>query len=369
MSWQSDYNRITMQARQEMIGSQSGIPQSAVRLLSRYLAQALSDIEKGAGTGILTDERAKSLKRQILESFARMTMNIEKGMDQQTRRAISLAIKGHQSALSSVSRSVGIQAPANFDRVPIEALSVLATRRGLAPEQTLRTLIRRNIAGLQPQLDSLLSSAVARGIPAGRTTIELAALMSQNQSPFFQRALSNASEGKIHANLINEALEEMPASYSTEFSKLKSLLYDSRRIVVSEINNTYAEADRIASAQSPVVDLLKWEVSGRHFEIRTTPDVCTMYYEQDLQGHGPGVYTPRTIPGLPHAFCGCFTSKVFRSPSKWTEPKRAESRSRRLTFSEMRNKYSQETDNFIRRQVDTANQMNDLAWQSYQSTL
>ena len=121
----------------------------------------------------------------------------------------------------------------------------------------------------------------------------------------------------------------------------------------------------MAANRSPVIASMKWQVSGRHFGLHSTPDACTMYYQQDIQGLGEGIYSTQTIPSPPHPYCGCYTMKVFREPKDWDKPKPEARRPRKLSRSEIGQEYDGMTENKIQRQVELANSNAENAYQAW----
>jgi hypothetical protein len=101
---------------------------------------------------------------------------------------------------------------------------------------------------------------------------------------------------------------------------LRTLLYDARRIQVSETNNALRAANDAAVSESPVVLATQWQRSGRHH----VPDVCDMLAETDAHGFGAGFYPAGRFPVAPHSHCACYAGRaLFRRPSEWTDPKPA----------------------------------------------
>jgi hypothetical protein len=92
---------------------------------------------------------------------------------------------------------------------------------------------------------------------------------------------------------------------------------------VTEPNTAYHEANVQGMIQSPVVDLVKWNTSGRHDGLNSAPDACDVLRDADLFGYGSGVYHKRVAPSLPHPACACHLSAVLLRPAEWGRPPRA----------------------------------------------
>jgi len=95
----------------------------------------------------------------------------------------------------------------------------------------------------------------------------------------------------------------------------QSLKTKTMRLARTEINNSYWEASRASSEQSPVVKGIKWELSGRHPQY----DVCDLLVNQNLFGLGRGVYPPEYLPPKPHPNCLCFQLDVLRDPDEFDQ--------------------------------------------------
>jgi len=95
----------------------------------------------------------------------------------------------------------------------------------------------------------------------------------------------------------------------------QSLKTKTMRLARTEINNSYWEASRASSEQSPVVGGIKWELSGRHPQY----DVCDLLVNQNLFGLGRGVYPPEYLPPKPHPNCLCYQLDVLRDPDEFDQ--------------------------------------------------
>lgn len=92
--------------------------------------------------------------------------------------------------------------------------------------------------------------------------------------------------------------------------------YNALRLAITEINNSYREAQVINNKRSPVTNGLRWHLSGSH----PRPDICDVWAEQDLYGFGPGGYPPEAVP-IDHPRGFCFFTDIIRPASEWSKPK------------------------------------------------
>jgi hypothetical protein len=118
-------------------------------------------------------------------------------------------------------------------------------------------------------VDSVVNSALARGLSAKEFAREAAGLVNPNT----------------------------PGGIS----------YASMRLARTEINNAF-HARAIDSARAkPWVEAMLWNLSGSH----PTPDECNDYADgQHMSGGDPGVYPIDDVPPKPHPHCLCFVTPV-----------------------------------------------------------
>lgn len=325
--WADEYNEALHRARRQFT-----VPDRLVAALYREYAEMLVRIEEEALRGIITPQRAELLRQSIMQEIARFAVRFERLLSRGALEAAELAASAHLEGLQRASTAAGVSVSHSFASVPTRAIENMMIRRGIdlvssrgrggfergGLSGAFETLVRRHIRNLQPEIDRILTSAVARGQSAGRLAQELAVAMTRDDP---QLALALERIGPRGQTLLR-ALHEGRLSDITDVPELRRLLYDARRIAVSEINNAYDESDKLAARESPVVDLLRWTVSGRHAGLTSSPDACDVAAQVDLHGLGPGVYHPETVPSLLHPHCGCGTQKILRQPANWRDPKR-----------------------------------------------
>jgi len=222
------------------------------------------------------------------------------------------------------------------------------------------------------EVDDFLVSAVAEGMGAERGKLILAKRLARGDKDVLD-ALNRFGNRLLSGNI--DDLEFSSMTDGDTLQRARKLLYDARRIMVTEINTAYFEADRVATMRSPVVDLVKWQVSGRHFSIPSSPDVCTLYYQGNYHGYGPGVFHPANLPSKPHPHCACSTIPVVRPPAEWDNPPRPVPDALRISEDSARGileagagstrargvRPPTITENFVRRQMRVAEQHNQWA--------
>lgn len=323
--WETEYQRFLAEAR--VLYVDELLPEY-VEALYLSFADAIDRIVSDMGTGIISPERAAALEASIIDRLIDLADQLGALGDEAMREAVELAVEGHTSAFEAARRAAGVTISQSFADIPVRALDRMIQRRGFAG--IFRTLINRNIVEMADDVELYLRSAVARGISGRRGGRELAAIMARGNPALLEVLQNLGPRGGRTAQAIRQGIE-IP---DVDLQRAKSILFDGYRILVTETNHAYHEGDRLAAADSPVVDLVRWTLSGRHAGLPSSPDTCDICAQANYHGFGPGLYHPRTVPPLQHQFCQCSTQKVLRPPTEWTQPKRAVPEPGRQTLEE-----------------------------------
>jgi hypothetical protein len=309
-SIQSAYQQAVLDARRLYLTEL--LPDVLEALVMEY-ASMIDLIARDMARGTITASRADALYLSILDRLEELAIRLGATYDEAAAEAMRIAIAGHQQGLAAAGDLAGRTVAASFATIPQQVIETMMLRRGLGVATTFRTLINRNIERLAGEVDAYLTSAVARGVSGRRGSIELAQILARDDRAVaavlktFNGSLSRAMRAGVPEDIVTRG---------------RSLLFDARRIMVTETNTAYFEADRAAAVESPVVDLVFWQVSGRHYGLPSSPDVCTVYHEGDHHGYGPGLFNPQNVPAKPHPFCACYTLPQTREPGTWDDPKR-----------------------------------------------
>jgi acyl CoA:acetate/3-ketoacid CoA transferase alpha subunit len=277
--------------------------------LRRMFGVAVQDLTRQlatVGDDQVTKERATVLREQIEQTLALIERRIAELTQETAQKTAEAVVEIHREVNLDLARTYRNDLVPDFtkafDVVQVRAVTTFAARSQNAA--TYKTLARRNVRDAAPALDNLLGSAIARGVSSGRLTQDVAALLVGGTPDLTTYGLDPA-----------------------DVSGLKTLLYDARRIAVTETNNALREGNRMALMASPIVKAVKWTVSGRHEAIPgLAPDECDTLAEgndaEDLAELGelpPGYYSPKRFPLAPHPFCACVQGgpTIFYRPSEW----------------------------------------------------
>lgn len=364
-NYQDSYNKAVLDARRAVYG-RTGVYDNSVKRLYDILARALADLIEEADLKRIPDDRFSALKKLIIELIDKYGRDLQRGLATDIRQAMDMAVKGHREGIKAAAAIEGLAVSGRFEFVPEEVIRLMAIKRGLSAGITFRALIKRGLESHSGFVDDFLGSMIARGVSADRGAVLLAKTFSEG-NPDLQAAIMRLGRNKgrsLLENIRHESLADMDPAVLKE---AKQLLYEIRRITVSEINSAYNEANRVSAARSPMVRGLKWQLSGAHAGLPSSPDVCDILAGQDFHGLGEGVYYPETTPGLPHPHCGCTTSTVLREPKEWDKPKDTPVSPRPVTVESVRGMFPDATEKFIERQVGTANRYAEMAHDAWKS--
>lgn len=334
---------------------EEGVPLRVVEKVYREMAAIILRIEADARAGVITAERAEELVRSVAAEMRRFGVQLQTAVTDGVVEAAEAAARAHELALGAASRAAGIAVSSSFAQVPRRALRGLMVRRGLELQgggiaATYRTIINRNVAHAAEALDELLTSAVVRGEDYRRTTLDIARLLAGDDPKMLEILQGVGPRGGLTAKAIREGVRK------PNDPGLGRLLSDARRIAVTEPNTAYHEANVQGMIQSPVVDLSKWNTSGRHDGLHSAPDVCDVLEDADLYGYGPGVYHKSVVPSLPHPACGCHVSAVLLKPAEWGRPARPVPTMRLLSGAQTKKILGKDkTDAFVASQRDMVN--------------
>jgi predicted ABC-type ATPase len=239
--------------------------------------------------------RGEALRKQVLG----VIRELEDRVTATTARGVGLAARDVAAIHAEVAsdlyrRELGrrkLPAPVAraFAQIDARAAAVLAASERA---KTFRTLVTRNIRDAAPALDTLVTSAVARGVSTRTLTRDIANLLA-------------TAEG---ADLSTYGLAD------GDVSGLRTLFADSRRIAVTETLNSLRRSQTDALTATGMVAAVKWQLSGAHPDY----DECDVLAESDLYDLGIGYYPPDAFPDAPHPHCGCTQGDVqMRPPEDW----------------------------------------------------
>lgn len=272
-----------------------------VARLRQNFADAAARLASVSSESALVAGRAAALRRNMLGTLAGLEKTVGTVTEGTVRLTVTEVARIHAEATRKLYLSAGLEAPSaavasRFSSVPVRALAALNAKH--AGAATFQTLYHRHMQHAAGDLDRIIGSAIARGAPANVFAKDVAALLLGED--------------------VDTALYGLHAS---DVTGLRTLWYDARRIAVSETNNAHREASNMALVQTGIIAAAKWQLSGRHEGLKSSPDECDELAEADEYGYGPGYYPPEEWPDAPHPFCGCTQGGpvVYKDPDEWPD--------------------------------------------------
>lgn len=273
------YTRALLLARKRGYG----VGAAGVKRMLAALRDAIKELES-TSTATMTTARAIALRTQIRA----LLPELESIIATETRRTVNLTTQSvvdiHARVIRQIAKDIAPDAlPALLRRLsetPVRALTVIAARKSNAA--TFRTLARRNIQDVAPALDVVIESGVARGLSAANLTKDVAKVLAGSDINYAAYGVS-----------------------SSDLAGARTLLYDARRIAVTETNNALREANRSALLDAGIVEGATWQRSGRHAGLPSSPDACDDLAEATGYNGEPGAYRIEDWPLAPHPFCAC----------------------------------------------------------------
>jgi hypothetical protein len=262
------------------------------------------EFELQASDQPMTEARAGFLRDQLDGILRELERTTGTTTDRSVRRTIEDVVRIHERVVTEIFEryrgTVSTQVLDRLARVNVRAAAVLAARAEVGGGAAgFRTLMKYHMEQAAPDLDRMIQSAIARGVSTRRLTRDIADFLANGV-----------------ADVEGYGLEP------SDTSGLATLNSDARRIAVSETLNALRESQAEALEASSVVDAVKWQVSGRHAGLPSSPDECDILAESDLYEQGPGWYPVSRIPIAPHPWCACTTGETrLRPPSEWGSPR------------------------------------------------
>lgn len=270
-----------------------GLGRQGVATVTQALEDAAAAVERGITEGTINVEKAALLRRSIIDllaQFSRVAANT-------TQQAVTLTVRQvteiHRQVTAGLVEAAGLDATATaalFNTVPTRALAALGAVQERRSGAIYRTLIRRHMTQAVPDVDRVINAGLARGMDARRIARDIAGVML-----------------RAEPDLVEYGLRE-------SLSGLGTILSDAKMIALSETLNAMREANAVAMQASPVVKAMKWQTSGGHGGLPSSPDVCDDLAAGHGEGLPPGYYRPAEFPVAQHPRCGCYAGDVLLLP-------------------------------------------------------
>jgi hypothetical protein len=292
------------------------IGKAGVLRMEAQLRRAMSDLMDAAVSDAADDpvssQRAASMYLQTSQLLQRLQADFTATVDSTRTTTLARVAELHHDAAAELYAQFHvptISLQARFDVVPVRAIAAMAAR----PEGAVShaSLLKYHLVDdALPALDAVIGAGVATGASARRLA------------------------ESIRAVIENGSMDPAVGGFGLDPHQVQGLgtiKSDARRIAVSETNNSLREGNSQALIASGIVIAAKWQRSGRHPSVASTPDECDYLALADLFGYGPGQFPPESWPHAPHPHCACCQGGpvIYRDAENWDLAKTT-SRSRSL---------------------------------------
>jgi hypothetical protein len=262
----------------------------------------------------LTAARASSLKAQIHGLLRELNATSASAVSGSVNLTVQELVRIHERVNRQIlaQHAPGLAIRVAFDHIPARVLGVIAARNGNAAH--FRSLLNHRFSATIDQVDQLIDSAVLRGVSGGDLTRDLAMMMSDHSL-----VGSIPSGSRLHRGELGNIDWSRYGIDPLMIPQARKILYDARRIAVSEPMNAMREANAHSLTASPLTSAAKWQTNSRHELI----DECDIFARGTFYEGLPGGFFPVDMwPRAPHPHCGCYPGKVLMRPAKeWGSPK------------------------------------------------
>jgi hypothetical protein len=335
-AWQDEWLEVILRTRSYTFGPDT-IAQKALGELHNLYAALIEELVFTGTDRPMTPTRRRQLRNAILEQLRRLRDDAVGDLAGRVDATINQTVGLHQEAFERAAFTVdGATANARWGDIPDQTIRNLFVRRGLAGQtltRSFKSLRGWDLGPVATELDRFLARSIALGVDANTTARQYANIIARND-PLVLAALRRRGRDGQRARGILKSVE--PNEAARAMKEARDILWRTRMIARSEINNGNTEAHRMSMLGSPVVALVKWRLSGRHAGLPSSPDVCDVVAFRDIHGLGPGIYHIGTCPPQLHPNCGCRRQAILRPPSEWNEPKLQPGAARIVTDTEFR---------------------------------
>lgn len=362
------YNEIVIQARRDALAGDDGLTAQALQDLREEFADMILEINQDVEAGRITEARAERLRDSINDAMRRFANRAPVILENARDEAIRASVTAHEDATRRLvaQSQASVEVGERFAQVPDDVVEMAMRRRALGASTTFQTLINRNVQEAAGSIDRAITSALARGEANQELTKRIAGHLARNDEELLDVLRRRGKAGRDLA----ESVAGLDLT-DDELQRSKRLLYDARRIAVTEISNHYDEADAVSMARSPVVDLIQWNTSAQHGGLDSSPDRCDYLEQANPHGYGVGLYHPETVPARPHPHCQCPKTAVTHRPENYgktrdvpPKPEIDEDRMGEVLKRLEREEGRTVTDNYIQNEANGVQRMVDAIYEN-----
>ena len=239
----------------------------------------------------------------------RITRELHDRLSDQLQRATERGIRVQYTTIKQELDSVTVQAIRDasvsvagvFQPRPSAQSAAAYLARGSTAE-TFRTLDSA-VQGAAAGVDDLVSEALTAGWSPEK--------LARKIRPFIMgRSAFTAEE-----------LEDLRRVPSSRRNAVKQLMFNTRRIAITEMGNAVHEAQIENMVEAPMVEAWRWRLSPVRGTQQDKPDVCDILAKLNVYDLGDGIFPVKKVPRRPHPFDRCWGQSITRQVGEWEKAK------------------------------------------------
>lgn len=366
----NDYRRILLQTRQ----LRGLLTRQMLNTMTNEFAEMLVELISSAGSEVNLFNRARKLNmarsiKNLLHEYGKSFNNeLGRKLRDLSKRTVNLHEAAQQTLLTDFGPAT-VSIAQQFGEVSSAVAEQIFMRRALGGgSRTFRTFQNRNIARAVTELDQFITSGILTGRRVSHQVGGIARHLAAD-NPAVLDALRNMGPRGGRTLMAMRNGVDLQAEYGQNVLKQsKQILYNSRRIAVTENMTYHFETERQIAEQSRIIENVRWTLSGSH----PKADECDGFAEADMYGLGSGVMHASNVPAKPHPQCACWLETLIRPIEMWGQKKAAPGVPRvmdtEILEDALRRSYAKQprvlrlpTDNAMRKMVQRMNSANRQA--------
>lgn len=254
--------------------------------------------------GALEERRLAQIQAQILGQLKGLSNGyydeLVSGLSKGSRLALqqsALTGKGYVDLLEQRFNGSRLRVANAFQQINTDAV-----RAAFEREWADGIKLSQRIWDLEKATEQQVLDIIRAGMAEGKSAADIAIELQVHLAP--ERAEAFIADGRRY---ITGKIQTMKP-YG------RNLPYDSMRLARTEITQAFRDSQAESAKVSPWVNALKWNRSAVEYDC----DECDAYETDDVDGLGPGIYKPESLP-ISHPHCKCYTTEETPSLEEFGE--------------------------------------------------
>lgn len=273
-----------------------------IRILEEYADELAARVLQGVATR--GDRHALSIAREILQQ---MSKDLAASLSGNVRITARRVAEMHASATVSLAAEEIAGLRTLFAGIGTRAAQAVLARPALSA--SFRSIRSDSVKAV----DEILKRHLLRGTQRSGLAMELRLHVLGSEALPDRLLLDRRRIG--YDAIRSLGYEPTRANLEAVRKQAGQVAAKARLIARTEPMNAELEAAVRSAIESPVVEFIRWKLSGRH----PHEDACDALQDGDWYGFGPGLYDPRNVPSRPHPRCICLLLHVLKPVERWGE--------------------------------------------------